>query len=405
MHAPTRPAALLADLRSLPRPFWILFAGIFINRFGTFVWPFLTIYLTRRGHSLAEASLAVSGFGVGALAGGVGGGWLADHIGRRTTIVLGTFGAAISVMGIYSVSSLPAIVLTTALVGIFSGTYHPAAGALLADLVPEGQRVRANAAVRGAANAGFAFGTATGGVLVNYSPFWLFAGDALTTALYGVIALMWLPHGLRGQTRHAPWRMALSSFAGHRAFHSLWIACFCASLVTIQTASTYSLHVMRTGATAELFGFRLAPENLYGLLIGWNGVLIVLLELPLTSWTLRFDPRRVMALGFLLEGIGFALNGVADSVLMLGAMMTIYTFGEMINAPTTSAYVARIAPPALRGRYVGALGLSWNTAGIAGPLLGFRLFGYDPRALWLASLLLGCFAAWRVLRTHFADEP
>ena len=43
------------------------------------------------------------------------------------------------------------------------------------------------------------------------------------------------------------------------------------------------------------------PETVYGLLIGWNGVLIVLTELPLTSLTLRFDARRVMALGYVLR--------------------------------------------------------------------------------------------------------
>jgi MFS family permease len=330
----------------------------------------------------------------------MGGGWLADHIGRRKTIVLGTFGAALSVMALYEAQSLPAIVAATILVGLFNGTYHPAAAALLADIIPEAQRVRAYAAVRLAANAGFAFGTATGGVLVNYSPFWLFAGDALTTALYGVIALLWLPHGLRGQTHHAPWRAALASFTGHRAFHSLWIATACAAIVTVQTASTYSLHVTRTGATAEILGWHLAPENLYGLLIAWNGVLIVLLELPLTSWTLRFDPRRVMGLGFLLQGLGFALNGVASGIVMLGLMMTVFTIGEMISAPTASAFVARLAPPALRGRYMGALGLAWNTAGIAGPLVGFRLFAYDPRALWIACLLLGVCSAWCILRAR-----
>src|SRR5205814_60823 len=140
-----------------------------------------------------------------------------------------------------------------------------------------------------AANAGFGCGTATGGVLVNYSTFWLFAGDALTTAIYGVIALLWLPHGLRGQTQHAPWRAALASLAGQRAFHALWIASLFAAIVVVQTASTYSLHLTRVGVNAHIFGMYLAPENLYGLLMGWNGVLIVLFELPLTSWTLRLD--------------------------------------------------------------------------------------------------------------------
>ena len=402
MHAPASRTSLLADLRSLPRPFWVLFTGTFINRFGSFAYPFLTIYLTRQGYSLFTASVAVSAFGGGALLGGVIGGWLSDHFGRRNTIVLGTFGAASGVMLLYAAHSLPMIVAAAATIGLFAGSYHPAAGALLVDIVPQEQRVRAFAALRLAGNGGFACGTAAGGVLVNYSLFWLFAGDALTTVFYGLIALLWLPHGLRGQTERAPWSAALASFAGNRAFHSLWIAAFGSACIAMQFASTYSLHVMQRGLSLDLAGMHLGPEAIYGLLISWNGVLIVLAELPLTSWTLRLDARRVMALGYLLEGFGFALNGFAHSIFALWVGMTIFTFGEMISAPTTGALVARLAPEQLRGRYMGALALAWNSAGIAGPLLGFRLFAFDPRALWTSCAVLGIVAAWCILRERTA---
>ena len=398
MNATTSPASLLTDLRALPRTFWILFAGTFINRFGTFVWPFLTIYLTRRGHTLTEAAWAVSAFGLGAFGGGFLGGWLADHLGRRNTIALGTFSSATSFMLLYSASSLPAVIVLTALAGMTSGMYHPAISALLADIVPEPQRMRAYAAIRLAANAGFAFGVSIGGILANYSLFWLFAGDALTTALYGCIALAWLPHGLRSLTQRTPWSDALASLRGDRAFQALWIAMFCGALIFMQSASTYSLHIIRDGLTADLPGWHLPPETIYGLLLGWNGVLIVFAELPLTSMTMRFETRRVMALGYALMGVGFALNAVAHTISALWMTMTIFTFGEMISAPTASAYLARIAPERMRGRYMGVLALAWNGAGIIGPQIGFRLFAIDPVLVWLACGLLGLLAAGVILR-------
>ena len=398
MHAPTSPAALLTDLRALPRTFWILFAGTFINRFGTFVWPFLTIYLTRQGHSLTDAAWAVSAFGLGAFGGGLLGGWLADHLGRRNTIALGTFSSAASFMLLYTASSLPAVIVFTALAGLTSGMYHPAISALLADIVPEPQRMRAYAAIRLAANAGFAFGVSIGGILANYSLFWLFAGDALTTALYGCIALAWLPHGLRSLAQRTPWSDALACLRGDRTFHALWIAAFCGALIFTQSGSTYSLHVIRYGLTAEVLGWHLPPETIYGLLLGWNGVLIVFAELPLTGMTMRFDTRRVMALGHALMGAGFALNAVAHTVFTLWIAMTILTFGEMISAPTASAYLARIAPERMRGRYMGVLALAWNGAGIVGPQLGFRLFAIDPVLVWLMCGLLGLLAAAVILR-------
>ncbi len=44
MSYSTPPRPLLDDLRALPRPFWLLLGGMFINRFGTFVMPFLIIF-------------------------------------------------------------------------------------------------------------------------------------------------------------------------------------------------------------------------------------------------------------------------------------------------------------------------------------------------------------------------
>src|SRR5581483_1957149 len=97
----TPPRPLLEDLRALPKPFWVLLAGMFINRFGTFVMPFLTIFLSGKGHSLTAASLAVSAFGVGALCGSTLGGWMADRIGRRTTIALSAFASAVFYLLLY----------------------------------------------------------------------------------------------------------------------------------------------------------------------------------------------------------------------------------------------------------------------------------------------------------------
>ena len=399
MNALSPRPSLLADLRSFPRPLWVLIAGVFINRFGAFVWPFLTVYLIRRGFSLGEVSIAVSAFGFGALGGGILGGWLSDHIGRRNTIVAGTFGSATSVMLLYQAQTLPWIIVFGALIGVCAGTHGPAASALLADLVPDAQRVRAYATLRIAGNAGFACGTAVGGVLVNYSLFWLFAGDALTTALYGCVALLWLPHGRRGQTHGNPWSSALRSLRENRAFHSLWIGAFASACVAMQFATTYALHVQQRGVRLDLGSLHLGPESLFGLLMSWNGIFVMIFELPLTVWTLRFDARRVMALGYLLSGFGFALNGFVHTLGGLFVAMTIFSIGEVISAPTASALVARIAPENLRGRYMGALALSWNFAGIVAPQIGFHLFAIDPLALWLACAVLGIAAAWSILRT------
>ncbi len=133
----------------------------------------------------------------------------------------------------------------------------------------------------------------------------------------------------------------------------------------------------------RVFGFQLSGETIYGLLIGWNGLLVMLIELPLTAVTLRFEPRRTIALGYLLLGAGFSMNAVAGTLPLLFVAMTIFTFGEMISAPVASAYVARMAPPQFRGWYMGVLELSWSLSSIIGPPVGLHLIESGWRSGWL----------------------
>ena len=105
-----REPTLLGSLRALPRTAWVLFAGTFINRFGGFVVPFLTLYLTSQGYSLTAAGLAVSAYGAGNLFASLVGGHLADRLGRRETIVLSMFCAAAAMLLLSQAHALPVIV-------------------------------------------------------------------------------------------------------------------------------------------------------------------------------------------------------------------------------------------------------------------------------------------------------
>src|SRR6202035_63342 len=87
----TQRRGLTAAIKALPRPIWILFGGTFINRFGSFVGVFIVLYLTRKGYSVPQAGLALAAFGLGSLPGSALGGYLADRVGRRETLVLATF--------------------------------------------------------------------------------------------------------------------------------------------------------------------------------------------------------------------------------------------------------------------------------------------------------------------------
>jgi MFS family permease len=367
------PATLAAKLKAFPRPVWVLFFGTFLNKFGTFVIPFLALYLKGRGFSIAQAGMAISAYGIGNFLASFVGGHLADSFGRRNTIVFSMFSVAISMMLLSQAEQFPVILAFTALTGLTGEMYRPAGGALLADLVPAGQRLTAYSAYRLAFNAGWAFGPATAGFLAGHSFFWLFVGDAASSVLFGIVAWVALPHGLRAAKSDQGWTPALKVISRDKSFLRLLAAGFVVSMVFLQMSSTFSLHVT---------GLGFSPAT-YGALISLNGVLVVFCELPLTTITQRFPPRRMMALGAALTGVGFAMNAFAHTLPLLVLSVFVFTLGEMINLPVAAAYVADLAPTEFRGRYSGAAGLTGALALIIGPNIGMTVFGRSPFALWL----------------------
>src|SRR5258707_7854268 len=154
--------------------------------------------MTRLGYSPGQAGLPIAAYGIGTLGACLLGGSLADRIGRRKTIVLSMFSAAVAMLCLSQARGLPLIMLCSGLAGLTGELYRPASSALLADLVPAGQRVTAYAAYRMAFNAGWAFGPAMAGLLAKHSFLWLFVGDAVTSFLFGLVAWFALPIGFRG---------------------------------------------------------------------------------------------------------------------------------------------------------------------------------------------------------------
>jgi MFS family permease len=381
------------NLQALPPAAWILFGGTFINRFGTFVIPFLILYLTRIGYTSAQAGLAVGAYGIGHMIASLAGGHLADRIGRRNTIVVSMFGSAAAMLALSQARGYAAIVVLTLITGSLSELYRPASYALVGDLVGDEHRVTALGLYRFAVNLGFAAGPATAGFLADHSFTLLFIGDAVTSIVYGLIALFALPHGLRTYDKSERTGEALRVAARDRPFILFLLATLCIAIVDFQMGSTFALHV-------KSLGF---PSRTYGLLISTNGLLIVLFELAITQWTRRFQPRPMIALGYLLAGTGFALTGIARTVPALAATVVVWTLGEMISSPVSGAYAVQLAPEQYRGRYLGLFVMMWSLGMVIGPPSGTLLFEHSPAAVWAACGALGVISATLMLKQPAAS--
>jgi MFS family permease len=390
---------MLDGIRALPRPMWILAAGSFVNRFGSFVAVFLILYLRDQGYSITESGVVIAFYGVGNVLAAVFGGWVADRLGRRNAIALSMFSSAATLLALSQAHGLPLIIVLTTLAGLTGELYRPASAALLTDLSQAGDRLTAFTLNRFAINLGFAIGPATAGLLAEHSFFLIFLGDALTSIAFGVIALVALPEGVRTRSSEERRGEAVRTMFRDHLFALFLLSSVLGAFVYFQGQTTFPLQVKENGLT----------DADYGLLISVNGIAIVLLEFPLVALIRRYPYRPVMALGSLLVGAGFALTAVATGLPALAVTVMIWTLGEIVYAPVASAYVADLAPEHLRGRYHGAWGLTWALAFVFAPLVGAPIFAWSPDALWLTCGLLGLASALLLLpaprRARRASAP
>ncbi|MBB6565288.1 MFS transporter [Kribbella sandramycini] len=375
-------------LRRLPGRVWIISLGMLVNQVGNFLPVFIVLYLTQRGYSAGAAGLVLGVSGVGKVLGNAIGGYLADAVGRRWTIVLSAVTTSALTATVPYVGPYAVLVAVVGLIGITSQVYRPAAAAVLVDAVATKRtRMAAFGVFRFAQNVGAALGGVIGGVLAATSYVELFLGNAAACLLFGVVIAVLLrePPRVRADatTEEAgSYRQALRD----RVLVRFLLMTLVAEFVYIQSNVGLPLHVSDVGLNARDFG----------LLIGLNGLLVLALELPTTAFVSRFRPEYVLAIGNLLTGLGLALTGLTNGMAVLAVTVFIWTTGEMLYSSVAMAYLGGLTPPGLAGRYQGAYGVAYTIGAGAGPLLGGALYTTTPWALWLAV------ATAALLATHLS---
>ncbi|MFI7344106.1 MFS transporter [Streptomyces sp. NPDC050085] len=376
-------------LRALPGRVWIISLGILVNQVGNFLPVFLVLYLTERGWSAGAAGLVLGATGVGKVLGNAVGGQLADRIGRRRTIVLSAVSTSALTALVPFLGPLPLIVTVVGLIGVTSQVYRPAAAAVLLDSVAatDRQRLAAFGVFRFAMNVGAALGGVVGGVLAGTSYVGLFLGNAAACLLFGgVVGVLLRDAPPRPGTdedapkaRAAGYRQALAD----RTLTRFLLMTVLAEFVYVQSTVGLPLHVADVGLS----------ERDFGLLIGLNGLLVLALELPLTGAVARFRPEYVLAVGNLITGAGLALTGWATGMPALAATVLAWTLGEMLTSSLSQAYLGRLAPPGMVGRYQGLHGVAYTTGTGAGPLVGGAVYAVGPWALWAVVGVAGLLSA------------
>jgi MFS family permease len=378
----------------LPRTFWVLWAGTLVNRASGFVFVFLAYYLTvERDLPTWFAGLVIGLGGAGGAVGVLLGGVLADRWGRRPTFLAGQLATAGSLVGLGLAVRPVEIAGWTLALGLSRDMVRPALGAMMVDVVPPVDRLRAFTLFFWAINLGFSISAVFAGVLARVDYLLLFALDAGVTVATAVVVF-----ALVRETRPAMPAGGLPHVEGlGTVFRDPVFLTFVGLTMAIAAVLFQFLTTLPIAMAAD----GLDP-TVYGLVVSLNGVLIVLGQLHVTRWTATARHARVLALAALLIGGGYGLALFADHAWMYAVTVLVWTAGEMLSAPTQSTVVAELSPVHLRGRYQGVFSFGFGVAAAVSPIAGgWVLDRLGSATLWLGSLALGLLVA----AGHLAAAP
>jgi MFS family permease len=376
---------LASLIEGLPPTYWLIWTGTLINRLGGFVIPFLTLYLTaQRDIPVSTAALMVSFFGAGSFLAQLGGGELTDRFGRRPVMLMSFFITPIFMVTLGLARDLFLISICTFIVGFFTDLYRPAVGAAIADLVPAESRPRAYGYNYWAINMGAAIAPIVAGLLADYNFLILFVGDAVTTAMFGLIVLFGIRETRPVEAHHAS-RMPLGERISQVRRAPILLLF---SLITLFFGIIYMQGNVTLPLDMQMHG--LSPRD-YGIAIAVNGLLIILVTIPVSNMAAKWPRFETMAVAAALLGLGFGITAFATNLPFFVLSVVIWTLGEIAGTSVSPTIIADLSPIELRGLYQGIFGAAWGLSYFLGPLAGGWIYDrWGSDTLWVGCLILGC---------------
>jgi len=359
---------------------WWLSLVMLVNRSGTMVVPFMSIYLTSpvMGYSIVQAGIVMGLFGLGAIAGGFFGGRITDRTGHYPVQIATLIGGGILFIVLGQMKSYPLICLFSFLLSMVNEAFRPANATAIAIYSNENNRTRSYSLNRLAINLGWAVGGAAGGFIASINYELLFWVDGLTNIGAALLLMYFLPassNHFKPVTTTEHRKPSLSAY--HDKFYiffilltALFAICFFQMFSTLTVYYKKDLHF---------------SESYIGLLMAVNGLVIAFIEMVIVFMV---EGKRkntfYISFGVFLCGLSYLmLNLFYITHLLAVVMILLITFGEMFSMPFMNAFWISRSAAHNRGQYAGLYTIAWASAQTCGPLFGSLIadqWGFDT--LW-----------------------
>jgi len=359
-----------SDLR---REVWLLALITFINRAGTMVIPFLSLYLTKsRGFSLEEVGWILTFFGLGSVTGSWLGGKLVDSIGHYKTMAGSLLISSVLFVLLQFPTSFWGICGGIFLVMTAADIFRPAVFVAISAYSKPQNRTRSVTLIRLAINLGFSAGPAIGGLIIASAGYGgLFWVDGITCLIAGILLLKLL-HPKKAAENIREVNLNPQGVLKDFPYLIFIGAMVLFGFIFLQYFSTMPLFYAQEHGLTELE---------IGILLGINGFLIFLFEMPLIKY---LENKKVTAIfhviiGTALVGVSFIAINLTGWIGILLIGMLFMTIGEMIAFPFSNTFALTRSDKGKQGSYMALYSIAFSLSHIFGHNSGMQLiskFGY-----------------------------
>ena len=373
--------------------FWLILGGLLIGTIGSsMVFPFLTIYVSEQlDLPLTDVASLITLNGLVGLGASFAAGPITDRFGRKWVMALSLFGNGITYLLFRGAETYLVFAALMALRGLFHPMYRVGTSAMVTDLVTPEQRADAFALMRTADNLGIAIGPAIGGFVAATSYDASFTVAALSLLFFGLLIALFARETMPyEEPETAPEAKKPSSIGYGEVIKDRQFLAFVASFTLFQICSVM-LWALLSVYAKQNYG---VPENYYGFIPTTNALMVVLFQVAVTRATQRYLPLPIMAIGTLIYALGVGSIAAGHGFWSFWLSFVVVTIGELMVMPTSTTFVANLAPIDKRGRYMGFFSLSQGAGRGIAPLLGGLLNdNIGPKAIWYGGGLIGLASA------------
>ncbi|MDF2673321.1 MAG: major facilitator superfamily protein [Clostridiales bacterium] len=398
----------LQPYAGLPKGIYVLFMVRVINSMGSFVFPLLTLLLTDKiGLSSDKAGIYVSLATMSYVPGGLIGGKLSDHFGRKKIMIISQGTAAILLIPCAFMGNSMLIPWILIIVGVLNGAAQPANSAMMADMTNPENRKTAFSFLYLGINIGFSIGPLIAGFLYrNYLPL-TFLGNALASFISLTLLTIFVDESLPGKSKEERIinnedEKAEEGSVLHVLIQRPMVIAF-ALLSSVYSFAYSQGNFSTTLQLKQLFGDN--ASKVLGSIYFTNGVIVVTMTTIIVYITKKYKPIFNVSLAGVFFACGFGMLYFISSIPLYLVSTVVWTIGEILNATNSGVYIANHAPMSHRGRFNSILTIITGAGAAIGPLImGRYIKSYGVRMVWPLVFVVTMCSAGLMFMLHIRES-